>query len=152
MASRSRTRSASFALICFAFGLLLAEGTVRSFSLIGGAIGRDLAKRDPRAVRVTPHGEYGYRQRANYFNPYPNGTRANWNSMSYRGPEVDLVKPDCGAVFPSGDAGALAAALERCYGDSEAMGQAAAETIRRWSFDEDIGGLKQAISALEGET
>ncbi len=65
---------------------------------------------------------------------------------------ADLIKPDCGAVFPRGDAGALAAALERCFGDSEAMGRAAAGTIRRWSFDEDIGGLKQAISALEGET
>lgn len=57
----------------------------------------------------------------------------------------DLVTGDCGIVFPSGDAGALAAALERCLAHSEPMGRAAQEAVRRWSYDEDIRGLKQAL-------
>jgi lysophospholipase L1-like esterase len=94
VSSRSRMRNASFALICLVIGLLFAEGLVRLYSLVGGDVGQALAERNPLAVRISPHGDYGYRQRANYFKPYPNGTRANWNSMAYRGPEVDLVKQD----------------------------------------------------------
>ncbi len=57
----------------------------------------------------------------------------------------DLVTSDCGIVFPSGDADALAAALVRCLENSAAMGRAGREAISKWSFDEDLRGLKQAI-------
>jgi len=65
---------------------------------------------------------------------------------------IDLVGPNCGAVFASGDANALAEALGRCLDDSEAMGRAAAGAMRGWGFDEDISGLKMALSELKGET
>jgi lysophospholipase L1-like esterase len=81
-------------VICLAFGVLCAEGLLRIYGLVGGEVGNALAKRDPLATRFVPHGEFGYKQRPDYFQPYPNGTRATSNSMAYRGPEVDLVKPD----------------------------------------------------------
>lgn len=58
---------------------------------------------------------------------------------------ADLVTPDCGVVFPSGDADALAAALVHSLKNAPAMGRAAAESIRKWNFEEDLRGLKQAI-------
>ena len=57
----------------------------------------------------------------------------------------DLVTDDCGIVFPNGDENGLAAALSRCLRNSDAMGRAAQKAIRRWSFDEDLRGLRQAI-------
>lgn len=58
---------------------------------------------------------------------------------------ADLVKDGCGVVFPSGDVEALNGALVKCLGDADAMGEAAAVKIRRWSFAEDVEGLKRAI-------
>lgn len=72
-------------------------------------------------------------------------------ASSQVGCAIDLISPNCGAVFQSGDVGALTIAIKRCLDDSDAMGRAAAEAIRGWSFDEDISGLKVALSALGGD-
>ena len=58
---------------------------------------------------------------------------------------ADLVKDRCGSVFPAGDVEALTGALVKCLDKADAMGEAAAAEIRRWSFAEDVQGLKQAI-------
>ena len=94
MTARSRHRSILFAGLALGLGLLCAEGVLRLYSVIGGEVGRGLARRDPLAVRFVPHGEFGYRQQANGTQPYPNGTRARWNELGYRGPAVSLAKPD----------------------------------------------------------
>jgi len=57
----------------------------------------------------------------------------------------DLVTGDCGIVFPGGDADALAAALVQSLDNSVEMGRAARAAISKWSFHEDIEGLKQAL-------
>lgn len=62
----------------------------------------------------------------------------------------DLVSADCGAVFPHGDRAALAAALARCLRHSGAMGRAARDAIRKWSFEEDLRGLRRAIDYVTG--
>ncbi len=58
----------------------------------------------------------------------------------------DLVTDDCGTVFPNGDENGLAAALSRCLRNSDAMGRAARKAIRKWSFEEDVRGLRQATT------
>ena len=56
-----------------------------------------------------------------------------------------------GYVYPARDVGALAAALERVLATPEtaaAMGERALARINRWSFEEDIVGLKRALTHL----
>ena len=62
----------------------------------------------------------------------------------------DLVTDDCGVVFPNGDVDGLAAALSRCLNNSDAMGRAARRAIRKWSYEEDLRGLRQAIDYVTG--
>lgn len=54
-----------------------------------------------------------------------------------------------GCVFPTGDVPALTAALRHIFSSPEiaaAMGQAARRRIARWSFEEDVRGLRHAIA------
>jgi glycosyltransferase involved in cell wall biosynthesis len=64
----------------------------------------------------------------------------------------DLVRPGInGAVFPAGDAAALAAALRPFLLDPalrERAGQASLDLINRWSFAEDLVGLRRALASL----
>lgn len=80
-----------------ALGTLLAaisaELLVRGYAHLGGEVGKRLAIRDPMAVLFEPNGDYGYRQRPGRTQHYGNGTRATWNAMGYRGPEVERRKP-----------------------------------------------------------
>jgi glycosyltransferase involved in cell wall biosynthesis len=60
----------------------------------------------------------------------------------------DLIEDGVnGCIVPVGDVDALAGALERVLepGVAEAMGQRAFERIQRWSFEEDVQGLRQAL-------
>ena len=53
-----------------------------------------------------------------------------------------------GCVYPAGDIDALAGALDRVLntpGAAEAMGARAFERIQRWSFEEDVQGLRNAL-------
>jgi glycosyltransferase involved in cell wall biosynthesis len=63
----------------------------------------------------------------------------------------DLVRPGVnGAVFPAGDAAALAAALRPFLLDPalcERAGQASLEIINRWSFAEDLAGIRRALAS-----
>jgi glycosyltransferase involved in cell wall biosynthesis len=64
----------------------------------------------------------------------------------------DLVHPgENGAIVPTGDADALAAALADVLASparSEALGRRSLEIIERWSFREDVAGLKQALAGI----
>jgi glycosyltransferase involved in cell wall biosynthesis len=66
------------------------------------------------------------------------------------GAQPDLVTDGVeGCVYPVGDVEALTAALRRVLATPEtaaAMGKAALERIGRWSFEEDIAGLRRAIA------
>ena len=65
------------------------------------------------------------------------------------GCQPDLVTDGVeGCVYPVGDVEALAAALQRVLATPEAMGEAARKRISRWSFAEDVAGLKQAIAQV----
>jgi glycosyltransferase involved in cell wall biosynthesis len=68
------------------------------------------------------------------------------------GSGADLVRPgENGAVVPAGDAAALAAALADVLASPErsaAMGRSSLEIIERWSFREDIAGLRQALAGI----
>ncbi|WP_051979706.1 glycosyltransferase family 4 protein [Edaphobacter aggregans] len=59
-----------------------------------------------------------------------------------------------GAVFRAGDVEALADALRRTLASPEtasAMGRRAFQRIERWSFDEDVRGLRRALAAVTGK-
>lgn len=59
-----------------------------------------------------------------------------------------------GHIFPVGDIDALASALRRVLASPEtaaAMGQRGLETIRAWSFEQDIRGLRQALARATGK-
>ncbi|KIL97827.1 glycosyl transferase group 1 family protein [Paramagnetospirillum magnetotacticum MS-1] len=58
----------------------------------------------------------------------------------------DLVDAGCGAVFPAGDAQALAQALSRVLAHSQEMGRAAASRIATWDFEADLAGLREALA------
>jgi glycosyltransferase involved in cell wall biosynthesis len=58
----------------------------------------------------------------------------------------DLVDDGCGAVFPAGDAPALAQALGRVLAHSGEMGRAAAMRIAAWDFEADLAGLREAVA------
>ena len=64
----------------------------------------------------------------------------------------DLVKPGInGAIFPAGDAPELAeaiAAVLRSRGLLSRMGASSRDLIDHWSFDEDLAGLRAALSYL----
>ena len=64
----------------------------------------------------------------------------------------DLVKPgENGAIVPTGDVDALAGALRDVLASPErsaAMGRRSLEIIDRWSFREDVAGLKQALAGI----
>ena len=66
------------------------------------------------------------------------------------GSQQDLVRDgETGAVFPVGDVTALAAALERVLDTPETaarMGAAARAHIDRFSFEQDVAGLRQALA------
>lgn len=66
------------------------------------------------------------------------------------GPDL-IDNGDNGFVFPVGDVGALTEALRRVLdtpGASEQMGQRAFKRIQRWSLEEDIDGLRRALSSV----
>jgi glycosyltransferase involved in cell wall biosynthesis len=64
----------------------------------------------------------------------------------------DLVQDGVeGFVYPVGDLDALTGALRKVLwipGLAEEMGRRGLERINRWSFEEDIVGLRQAVAAL----
>ena len=68
------------------------------------------------------------------------------------GCQVDLVRDGVeGCVYPVRDVIALKEALERVLATPEtarAMGQRAFETVSRWSFEEDVRGLREALAHL----
>ncbi|HTX76844.1 MAG TPA: glycosyltransferase family 4 protein [Terracidiphilus sp.] len=55
-----------------------------------------------------------------------------------------------GCIYPVGDIAALERALRRVLvpGAAEAMGRCAFERIQRWSFTEDVAGLRKALAAV----
>lgn len=65
---------------------------------------------------------------------------------------ADLVKPQVnGGIFPAGDAGALANVLRPFLADAgkrEHAGRESLAIINRWSFEEDLNGLRQALAFL----
>jgi glycosyltransferase involved in cell wall biosynthesis len=71
------------------------------------------------------------------------------------GCQPDLVRDGVeGCVYPVRDVRALAAALARVLASPEtaaAMGRNALETIERWSFEQDIAGLHEAIATVTGD-
>jgi glycosyltransferase involved in cell wall biosynthesis len=65
------------------------------------------------------------------------------------GAAADLVSPgENGYVFPAGDASALANALHHTLSNPARcrdMGRRSFEIVGRWSFEEDVQGLRQAL-------
>lgn len=87
-------------LVSLAVGIVtlgLLEISLRSLALLDVSIGVELRRRDPYAVLVEPHGQFGFRQRPGAVVQYRNGTRATANAQGYRGPQVVVPKP--GGVF-----------------------------------------------------
>jgi len=68
----------------------------------------------------------------------------------------DLVKSDInGQVFRAGDIGGLLAAVTTVLDDpgkARVMGQRSLEIINRWSFREDIAGLRGALETVVGKS
>jgi len=68
------------------------------------------------------------------------------------GAGADLVSGgDNGFIYPVGDVAALATALRSALRDPArlaAMGAKSRDMIGRWSFGEDVAGLKQALAAI----
>jgi glycosyltransferase involved in cell wall biosynthesis len=66
----------------------------------------------------------------------------------------DLVKDGVnGRVFPAGNVEALRTVLKSMLGDPKVMrdmGRRSLERINRWSFEEDIRGLRKALNHLAG--
>jgi len=71
------------------------------------------------------------------------------------GCQPDLITDGVeGCVFPTGDVPALADALRRVLGSegtAEEMGRNALARIARWSFEEDVQGLRSAIQKATGK-
>jgi glycosyltransferase involved in cell wall biosynthesis len=60
-----------------------------------------------------------------------------------------IIEGKTGAVFPVGDVRGLAAALARTLaepGTAARMGAAGREHIQRFSFEQDVAGLRQALA------
>jgi len=68
------------------------------------------------------------------------------------GSAADLVREGVeGCVFPVGDVAALTAALQRVLGapgTARSMGEAAQARMRTWSFEQDVEGLRAALTAV----
>lgn len=68
------------------------------------------------------------------------------------GCQPDLIADGVeGCIFPAGDIGALTAALRRVLSDegtARQMGERGRERIARWSFEEDITGLRAALAEV----
>jgi glycosyltransferase involved in cell wall biosynthesis len=68
------------------------------------------------------------------------------------GCQPDLVTDGVeGCVFPAGDVAALTAALHRVLDTPETaaeMGRRALERIKNWDFEEDVRGLRQALTEV----
>ena len=68
------------------------------------------------------------------------------------GSGADLVKPgENGAVFPINDVDRLAAALAETLSSparTAALGRRSLEIIDRWSFREDVAGVRQALAGI----
>ena len=60
----------------------------------------------------------------------------------------DLIDRSVGMSFQSGNATSLATSLCVCLENRAAMGLAAAAKIEKWSFREDIEGLRQALASF----
>lgn len=60
----------------------------------------------------------------------------------------DLILPDCGAMFRSGDRGDLAAKLRAALPVAAELGRAAQRRIAGWDFEADMCGLRQALAAV----
>ena len=90
-----RRAAAAGALLALSLLLaaLLAEGVLRVLAAAGNPLARRVAAVDPDAVKVEPHGRFGYRQRPGAVLVYANGTRASANRQAFRGPEVAVPKP-----------------------------------------------------------
>jgi glycosyltransferase involved in cell wall biosynthesis len=62
----------------------------------------------------------------------------------------DLVRPgENGAIFPTDDVDRMAAAIREVMGDAQrlaAMGRRSLAIIERWSFAEDVAGLREALA------
>lgn len=72
---------------------VLAEGALRALAAAGNRLARQVAAVDPYAIKIEPHGAFGYRQRPGAVLLYSNGTRATANAEGFRGPEVAIPKP-----------------------------------------------------------
>jgi len=72
---------------------LLSEAALRVLAASGNRVGQRIAAFDPFAIKVEPHGAYGYRQRPGAVLAYANGTHASANRQGFRGPEVAVPKP-----------------------------------------------------------
>jgi len=74
-------------------GALIGEVGLRVYASLHEGARHLLAQADPMSVLIAPHGELGYRPRANSVFHYSNGTFATINSMGHRGPVVAVPKP-----------------------------------------------------------
>lgn len=97
MAATRRVTRAAGVVGLLAGGLLvaalLAEGTLRVLAATGNRLARQVAAVDPYAIKIEPHGAFGYRQRPGAVLEYANGTRATANAQGFRGPTVKIPKP-----------------------------------------------------------
>jgi len=97
VAGAGRLKRAAAAAALLAFALLvaagLAEGALRALAAAGNRLARQVAAVDPFAIKIEPHGAFGYRQRPGAVLVYGNGTRATANAEGFRGPEVTVPKP-----------------------------------------------------------
>lgn len=94
-AGRLKLLAAAAALVAGALlvAALLAEGGLRLLAAAGNRLARQVAAVDPFAIKIEPHGAFGYRQRPGAVLIYGNGTRAPANPQGFRGPEVAVPKP-----------------------------------------------------------
>lgn len=70
------------------------------------------------------------------------------------GCQADLIEHQLnGQVFPAGDVSALRSAIESLLADEslrKALGRRGLERIKRWSFEDDIRGLREALHQVAG--
>jgi lysophospholipase L1-like esterase len=92
-ATRHLAAAAALTIASLLVAALLAEGALRVLAAAGNPLARRVAAVDPDAVKVEPHGRYGYRQRPGAVLVYANGTRATANRQAFRGPGVAVPKP-----------------------------------------------------------
>ena len=96
MTRRSARLSSQLLLLLLggAVGFLAAEALVRLSGQISKPLGKQLAEFDVLAAKIEPHGELGFRPKADVRFEYFNGTVATTNDMGFRGPVVAVPKPD----------------------------------------------------------